>query len=73
MSPERSEGRLPSATCTGDTADISTSRNQQRQEEQLAAFSQPPLTSAEVDEIAQAGRGKFHREFMKDVWDAAKE
>lgn len=58
----------------GEIADTyhSTSRNQQRQVEQLAAFSQEPLAPAEVKAITEAGRGKFHRQFMKDVWDNAK-
>ncbi|BEJ13308.1 hypothetical protein CspHIS471_0304820 [Cutaneotrichosporon sp. HIS471] len=51
---------------------VTTSRNKQRQAEQLAAFSQPPLSAEEVSAIAQAGRGKFHRQFMKEVWDLAK-
>ncbi|CAK9783444.1 Aldo/keto reductase [Cutaneotrichosporon oleaginosum] len=52
---------------------VTTSRNTQRQAEQLAAFSQRPLSAQEVEAIAEAGRGKFHRQFMKEVWDAARE
>ncbi|GMK56296.1 hypothetical protein CspeluHIS016_0301360 [Cutaneotrichosporon spelunceum] len=51
---------------------VTTSRNLMRQTEQLAAFSQPPLSEAQVDAITEAGRGKFHRQFMKEVWDDAK-
>lgn len=53
--------------------DCRTSRNAQRQKEQLEAFSQPPLTEDEVENIAEAGKGKLHRSFMKEVWDKARE
>lgn len=54
-------------------AENSTSRDDGRQKEQIRAFDgRHGLTSAQVEEIAQAGRGKFYRHFQHGVWDAAK-
>lgn len=50
----------------------STSRNAERQKEQLAAFALPPLTDAQVAAIAEAGTGRFYRKFMHEMWDGAK-
>lgn len=57
--------------CVADM-DCSTSRTEERRKEQLAAFTAPPLTDAEVQEIADAGKGQVYRKFMVHVWDAAK-
>jgi hypothetical protein len=31
----------------------------------------PALTEDEVEEIAQAGKGRFYRHFQTKVWDSA--
>lgn len=51
---------------------FSTSRNEGRQKEQLAALGKVQLSKEEVEEIAEAGKGRFLRYFMKPVWDDAK-
>jgi hypothetical protein len=51
---------------------LSTSRNEGRQKEQLAALGKVKLSKEEIEEIAEAGKGRFLRYFMKPVWDAAK-
>jgi hypothetical protein len=50
----------------------STSRDDGRQTEQLEALVKVDLTAAEVEEISEAGKGRFYRHFMAVVWDAAK-
>lgn len=30
------------------------------------------LTDKEIESISEAGKGKFYRHFMTDVWEAAK-
>lgn len=50
-----------------------TSRNPDRQTEQLKSVElMPALTSEEVDSISQAGKGWFRRHFQRGVWDAAR-
>jgi len=52
---------------------VTTSRDETRRKEQLEALSRvEKLTDGQVEEIAEAGKGKFYRHFMKNVWDNAK-
>ena len=51
----------------------STSRNADRQKEQLKSVKVvPTLTDKDVDEISTAGKGLFSRHFQHKVWDEAK-
>jgi len=51
----------------------STSRNADRQKEQLESVKViPTLTDKDVDEISTAGKGLFSRHFQHKVWDEAK-
>lgn len=53
---------------------VTTSANKDRQKLQLEAITQKgELTQEEVDEISEAGKKKFVRAFMQEVWDKAKE
>ncbi|KAI9634003.1 NADP-dependent oxidoreductase domain-containing protein [Dioszegia hungarica] len=56
----------------GDGVIVTTSRNEGRQKEQLASLDKVTLTADEVEQIAQAGKGRFFRFFMKHIWDEAK-
>lgn len=52
---------------------VRTSRNPDRQKEQLEAVEvMPALTSEEVEAINDAGKGWFRRHFQLKVWDAAR-
>jgi hypothetical protein len=52
---------------------LRTSRNPERQKEQLESVQiMPALTSKEIGEISEAGRGMFRRHFQHKVWDEAK-
>lgn len=47
-------------------ADSRTTRNLDRQREQLEAFTkQKPLPDAAVEEISKAAKGKFYRKYLK--------
>ncbi|KAK8861381.1 hypothetical protein IAR55_002200 [Kwoniella newhampshirensis] len=53
---------------------VTTSSKKERQQLQLEAITRmSPLTQDEVDQISEAGKGKFFRWFMKDVWEQARE
>ncbi|OXG09930.1 aldose reductase [Cryptococcus neoformans Tu401-1] len=53
---------------------VTTSANKDRQKLQLEAITQKgELTQEEVDEISEAGKKKFVRAFMQEVWDKARE
>lgn len=50
-----------------------TSRQVERQKEQLEAFTTvSPLSSEQVEEIAKKGTERFYRHFQNPVWAAAK-
>ncbi|WVR04010.1 hypothetical protein IAU60_001009 [Kwoniella sp. DSM 27419] len=52
---------------------VTTSRQAERQKIQLEAITKlDPLSDAEVEEISEAGKGRYYRAFMQDVWEAAK-
>ncbi|KAI9632403.1 NADP-dependent oxidoreductase domain-containing protein [Dioszegia hungarica] len=51
---------------------VTQSKNEGRQREQLDALSKADMSEEEVEQIAEAGRGKFFRHFQRGVWDAAK-
>ncbi|KAL1409527.1 hypothetical protein Q8F55_003511 [Vanrija albida] len=52
---------------------VTTSRNVPRQKEYVEAFTKiAPLTDAELQEIAEAGKGRFFRQFLQNLWDEAK-
>lgn len=52
----------------------STTRNLDRQREQLEAFTaKKPLSEQAVKTIAEEAKGRFFRKYLKDkVWDDAK-
>ncbi|TXT04257.1 hypothetical protein VHUM_04255 [Vanrija humicola] len=53
---------------------VTTSRNVPRQKEYVEAFTKlEPLTDAEVNEIAEAGKGRFFRQFLQNIWDEAEQ
>ncbi|OCF34646.1 aldose reductase [Kwoniella heveanensis CBS 569] len=52
---------------------VTTSSNVERQKIQLEAVTKvSPLSDDEVEQISEAGKGRYFRAFMTDVWDAAK-
>lgn len=52
----------------------STSRNVPRQKEYVEAFTKiSALTDAELAEIAEAGKGRFYRQFLQNIWDEAEQ
>lgn len=53
---------------------VTTTRNLDRQREQLEAFTkQKPLSDNAVKEITEAAKGKFYRKYLKEnIWDHAK-
>ncbi|KAL0242226.1 hypothetical protein I308_105855 [Cryptococcus tetragattii IND107] len=53
---------------------VTTSANEHRQKLQLEAITQKgELTQDEVNEISEAGKKKFFRAFMQQVWDKARQ
>ncbi|KAE8540721.1 hypothetical protein D1P53_003085 [Cryptococcus gattii VGV] len=53
---------------------VTTSANEHRQKLQLEAITQKgKLTQDEVNEISEAGKKKFFRAFMQQVWDKARQ
>ncbi|WVQ94474.1 hypothetical protein IAU59_001553 [Kwoniella sp. CBS 9459] len=52
---------------------VTTSSNVERQRIQLEAVTKvSPLSNDEIEKISEAGKGRYFRAFMTDVWDAAK-
>ncbi|WWC60088.1 uncharacterized protein I303_102652 [Kwoniella dejecticola CBS 10117] len=70
---EESQVLLNWARQTTDGVVVTTSTNEERQKIQLEAITKNiNLTQEELDQISEAGRKKFFRYRMTDVWDAAK-
>jgi hypothetical protein len=49
-----------------------TSRNSERQKEQLKSVTAASLSDEQVQATAEAGKGRFYPHFQAKVWDAAK-
>ncbi|WWD16713.1 hypothetical protein CI109_101144 [Kwoniella shandongensis] len=53
---------------------VTTSTNRERQQIQLEAITKvSPLSQEEVDQISEAGKGRYFRWFQKDVWGEVKQ
>ncbi|WRT65506.1 uncharacterized protein IL334_002449 [Kwoniella shivajii] len=70
---EESQVLLNWAAQTTQGVVVTTSTNPERQKIQLEAITKSShLTEEEIDKISEAGKKKFFRYRMTDVWDAAK-
>jgi hypothetical protein len=65
-------GVVESGLCSADEG--RTSRDDGRRKEQLEALTKvEKLTEGQIEEIAEAGKGRFFRKYMLDVWKNAKQ